>query len=180
MFVRNSLLCFLLYTCLFLGNNALADPDPSLEYPVKAAFLYKFALYVEWPASAFESEDSPVAVGVLGSPGMVEQVEAAVRDRLLAGRPVTVSRAADQDLFRFHMLFVARSEQSRLARRSVPDELPVLVVTESPDWPGFGVINFVVADDRIRFDVDLESAGKRGLSLSAQLLNVARNIRGRP
>lgn len=178
---RTGLLCFLLAIWLVLAGATRAESGYPLEYPVKAAFLYKFALYVEWPESAFDTAESPVSVGVLGPMRMLEQVEGAVRGRSLAGRPVTVSRVVDQDLSRFHILFVARSEQASLARQSIPGDLPMLVVTESPAWQDLGsVINFVLADERIRFDVDLASAERRGLDVSAQLLNVARDVRGKP
>lgn len=175
------LLFCLVAACLIQVSITRAEPNSSLEYPVKAAFIYQFALYVEWPESTFESGESPVLVGVLGPQWMLEEVEAAVRGRSLSGRPVKVTHVVDQDFSNLHVLFVARSEEERLARRSDPVDHPVLVVTESPEWQGLGsVINFVLSDDRIRFDVDLASAEKRGLSLSSQLLNLARNIQGKP
>ncbi len=181
MFARTSLLFCLVVAGLLLVDVTQAETDSPLEYQVKAAFLYKFALYVEWPESAFETGKSPVSVGVLGPRWLRNQVEAAVRGRSLAGRPVTVTRVVDQDLSDFHVLFVVRSEEERFAPGSVSGDRPMLVVTESPNWQEFGsVINFVLMDDRIRFDVDLASAEKRGLSLSSQLLNVARKVRGKP
>lgn len=181
MFVRISLLFSLVAVCLVPVDVTQAETDSPLEYQVKAAFLYKLALYVEWPESAFETAESPVSVGVLGPRWMRNQVEAAVRGRSLASRSVTVTHAAEQDLSNFHVLFVVRSEERRLDRRLVSGDPPVLVVTESPDWQELGsVINFVLTEDRIRFDVDLAAAEKRGLSLSSQLLNVARNVRGKP
>lgn len=181
MLTRTGLLCCLLAVCFIQVGDARAEKDTTLEYPVKAAFLYKFALYVEWPESAFESRESPFLVGVLGPGWMLDQVEAAVRGRSLAGRPITVTQVVGQDLSQFHVLFLVRSEESRLARQSISGDLPVLVVTESPNWQEWGsVINFVLMEDRIRFDVDLEAAEKRGLSLSSQLLNVARNVQSKP
>lgn len=174
------LVALFFFGSLVLPGASAAESWSQPEYPVKAAFLYKFALYVEWPESAFETETSPLVVGVRGPDQLIAQVEDAVRDRDLDGRPFVVRRITGREFDAVHLLFVAGSEQSRVSRLlPLPERRATLVVTESPAGLDAGaVINFVIRDDRVRFDVDLESAEKYGLKLSAQLLKIARRVRG--
>lgn len=155
--------------------------DNIAEYQVKAAFLYKFCLYVEWPPSAFANADSPIVLGVAGPENLVAELENITRGRALNGRSLQVRRIDNNTgLAGLHMLFVTRSEQVRLPQFVAQvQKLPLLLVTESPSGlDDGGGINFAVQDNRVRFDVGLDSINRQGLRLSAQLLKVARTVRG--
>ena len=180
--LRRFLVALLFSVWVSTGGAVMADTPAPLEYPVKAAFLYKFALYVEWPEDAFATQVSPVIVGVIGPPELVDQVREAMHDRHLNGRPIEVRQVTRPDLNKFHLLFIARSAQANLEELLDPKaRRPLLVVTEAPGALEAGsVINFDVTDERVRFDVNLNSAGNRGLRVSAQLLNVARTVQGAP
>jgi hypothetical protein len=161
------------------AGPAAAQEATPLERRVKAAFLYKFAGYVEWPASAFRAGDQPLVIGVLGDDALAEDLERAVRGRTSGGHPVLVRWVDDAaNPGDVHLLFVARSEHHRVADvlRAVRQR-PVLVVTESRDALRQGsMINFVLDQGRVRFEVDLDAVSRSGLGLSSRLLSVARNV----
>ena len=157
-----------------------ADDARTLEERVKAAYLYRFAEYVEWPEGAFARRDTPVTIGVIGSETLADELAQAVVGRTVNDRPVTIRRLKPgEPLTGVHVLFIGRSESARLnqlAQGAQPRS--ILTVTESEGALAQGsVINFVVADRRIRFEISLESAEKSKLRLSSRLLAVAQQVR---
>ena len=157
-----------------------ADDARTLEDRVKAAYLYRFAEYVEWPEGVFARRDTPVTIGVLGSDTLADELAQAVVGRTINDRPVTIKRLKPgEPLTGVHVLFIARSESARLnqlAQGAQPRS--ILTVSESDGALAQGsVINFVVADRRVRFEISLESAEKSKLRLSSRLLAVAQQVR---
>jgi hypothetical protein len=160
-----------------------AEDSESLERRVKAAFLYKFAGYVEWPTKAFARPETPVTIGVIGAEPLAAELVQAVTGRTVNDRPVTVRRLKPgESLAGLHILFVGRAESARLdqlAQSARPRS--ILTVTESDGALARGsVINFVLTDGRVRFEIALDSAEKSGLKLSSRLLAVAQQVTGTP
>jgi hypothetical protein len=162
--------------------RAQAETDRALEQRVKAAFLYRFADFVVWPESAFAKPDSPFVIAVVGADGVAEHLRTLTSGRTVGGRPIEIRRVGASDpVAAAHILFISGSDRARLREilRSGPRNS--LVVTEVDGALDQGsVINFVIAEDRVRFEISLESAEKRGLRLSSRLLAVARSVRGNP
>jgi hypothetical protein len=163
--------------------RAAENPDSVLERRVKAAFLWKFAGYVEWPSAAFAQPDSPIVIAVAGSDALADDVEEAVSGRRVGERPMRVRRLrAEGRLEGNHILFIARSvDRARTAELlGLAGGKPMLTVTESEHAPPPGsVINFFSVEDRVRFDISREAAEQNGLRLASQLLAVARQVKGR-
>lgn len=161
---------------------AQADEDAAtLEDRVKAAYLYKFAGYVEWPAKSFVRPDTPVTIAVIGSDPLVLELNQAVVGRTVNDRPIAVKRLkAGESLAGVHVLFIGKAESGRLNQLAqTAQSRSILTVTDSEGALAQGsVINFVVADRRVRFEVALDSAEKSGLRLSSRLLAVAQQVRG--
>jgi hypothetical protein len=158
---------------------ARADEDTSLERKVKAACLYKFASYVEWPAHAFTTPEEPVTIGVLGDETLAEDLRRLVAGRKSGGRPIAVRPVRDLDaLYELRVLFVADRESRRIEEIAAAAEGgATLVVTETKGAIGRGtMINFVLHEGRVRFDVDLTAVARGGLTLSSRLLAVAQNV----
>lgn len=157
-----------------LGAHAQQATEPS----VKAAFLYKFAGYVEWPANAFPSQDTPVVIGVAGSDEVASELEKLVPGRNVNGRIVLVRRLREGEALRgIHVVFVARGETNARALIRAAQQQGSLVVTESERGLELGsAINFVPAEDRIGFEVSLEAAERSGLRISSRMLAVARRV----
>ena len=153
------------------------------ERGVKAAFLYKFASYVEWPESAFARPDAPLVFGVLGSEPMAQELTRLAANRSVDGRPLQVRHLKDGDaLTGLHVLFVGQAEGARLDQVSrATHAQPTLIVTESTGALGRGsTINFMVAEGRVKFAISTENADKRALKLSSRLLTVAQNMGAAP
>jgi len=156
-----------------------ADGPSRLDVRVKAAFLYRFTEYVDWPGSAFASPDAPFVIAVLGDDGIADELVSVLANRDYGGRRFELKRLAENEpIGDVHILFVGRareeSEQVKAALRA-----PMLVVTDAVAMPARGsTINFSVVGERIRFDVALEDAERRGLKLSSRLLTVAQTVRG--
>ncbi len=160
--------------------SALADGrSASLERGVKAAFLYKFGGYVEWQSSAFPTADAPFTIGVVGDDALARELASVVADRMIGTRRVLVTALAERDSVEgLQMLFVARPASSQMAQLMRDIQLrQVLVVTE---WEGAltegSMINFVLRNARVRFEISLGQAERHGLALSSRLLGVAHSV----
>ncbi len=157
-------------------------PLAALERQVKAAYLYKFAGFVEWPDSSFKAGDSALTIGVAGSELLAEQLERMVAGRQINGHPVLVRRVRPGDsLAGLHILFADHSlERSVLgAMMAAARGQSVLTVTDAEDGLAHGaMIGFIVADERLRFEVGLKLAQSSGLRISARMLAVAHKVQG--
>jgi hypothetical protein len=164
---------------LFGPMSPRAADSPSLEYQVKAAFLVKLAMFVEWPAKAFASPEAPIRIGILGrSPFGKDFDEVAAKERI-NGRRLEVRVATDiAGLRECHIVFIAQSEQGRLAEiKAAVAGQPVLTVGDHPEFAqDGGMVNFIKEDGRVRFEVNRAAADKVGLRLSSKLLQVARVV----
>ena len=153
------------------------------EYRVKAAFLYKFASYVEWPARVFVRPESPFVFGVSGADALGEELGQVVVGHSVGGRPVLIRKLRRGDSVEgLHILFVGGTDGGRPAEVLASAKgKPVLTVTESADTFALGsIINFVIVDDKVRFDVALREAELCNLRVSARLLSVARKVLAGP
>jgi len=165
---------------LCAGASVAADESPQdIEQRVKAAFLFKFGGYVEWPERVFPRSDSPLVIGVAGADVLAEELSRITSGRTMNGRPVTVRRIrSGEQATGVHVLFVGRSEAGRLGELlPMTQGQPVLTVTETEKGLAQGsVINFVVVDNRVRFEVSLAAANRNGLRIGAPLLAVAQRV----
>ncbi|MES2261102.1 MAG: YfiR family protein [Pseudomonadota bacterium] len=157
---------------------ALAQ-DGVLERQVKAAYLYKFAGFVEWPEGSFVRPDSALVIGVMGAEALAEQLEQTVAGHTANGHPLLVKRLRKgESPAGVHILFLGALDRATLqdviaATRSQP----LLTVSDSEEAYALGsIINFVVADDRLRFEVALKPAATARIRISARMLSVAYKV----
>ncbi len=161
-------------------GTAMAAPDPTLERAVKAAFLYKFLSYVEWPAATFADANAPYVIGVYGAEGIERELRTLAGSRSSAGRPLEVRTVRRGDaLTGLQVLFVGSGETPLpAAMAAAVSQHPMLVISEGDRVPGIpSAIHMVVVDGRVRFDVNTASAERAGIKLSSRLLAVARSVR---
>ena len=168
---------------LLLGAGLVAacraQSAEALEYRIKAAFVCKFAGYVEWPAQVFAGPDSPIVIGVVGNDAVAYELTRTATGLTVDGRALLVRRWRRGDpVAGLHLLYIASSEGGRLAEiLAAVKGQPVLVVTESSEAMPLGsMINFVVVDDKVRFDIAPQAAELSRLRISARLLGVARTL----
>jgi hypothetical protein len=162
------------------GGTVLADRHAAEEYRVKAAFLYNFTKFVEWPEIVFRDASDPFVIAVLGEDPFGSALDI-LKGKTVNGRPLIVRRAAAiGELGRFHLLFVAASERSRLA--SVLPAAHAMHALTVGDVKGFaeqgGAIQLVRDGDRIGFRVNQDASRRAELKVSSKLLALARAVTG--
>jgi len=169
-----TLACFLALTMTAAAQSARAP-----EYQVKAAFLYNFAKFVEWPAQAFSSSPAPFRICVLGRDPFGDTLTSIVQGKLIYGHPiVALTLPSAAEVRPCHVLFISNTDSAIL--KAALDRMrgfPILTVGESADFlPLGGMINFVLEQDRVRFEINLGAAEQHHLKLSSKLLAVARVV----
>lgn len=163
------------------GVHAQA-PGAALERQVKAAYLFKFGAFVEWPEASFARPDSALVIGVAGNEQLAEELERMVAGRSVNGHPVKVRRVQPGEaLADLHILFLDRSlERGTLsAMLTGARSHALLTVSDAAEAPAQGcMITFLVADDKLRFDVALRHVAPSRLRISARMLAVAHKVQG--
>jgi hypothetical protein len=175
MFVRVKFF-FALGLLLWPAVVVSAQESPAIEYRLKAAFLWNFAKFVDWPTNAFANDKAPFVIGVLGDNPFGADLEQTVKGKLINDHPITVKSYRNAtDARASHILFVSSSEESKL-----PDIIeslrgaPVLTVGEYEQFTqSGGMINFVREANKIRFQINDEAAKAAGLKISSKLLSLA-------
>lgn len=148
------------------------------EYQVKAAFIFNFASFIEWPRSAFRSPDDPFTICVLGRNPFGHALETVVEGRVVDGRSFVVRQPADVgDVSGCHILFISSSE--RLRFRSILAGLQnnsVLPVGDTSDFiAAGGVVAFRLEDGKVRIEIDARAAKARNLRVSSRLLSLTQS-----
>jgi hypothetical protein len=156
---------------------ASAWAAPLSEYEVKAAFLFNFAKFVDWPAKP-SGEIRLCLVGADPFDGALSTFENRMigDKRFVSGR---IGLRSDAELLGCDMLYIARSEQDRLASllRAVKD-LPILTVGDGEGYARLGVmINFYLDQGKVRFEINPNTPKRAGLRLSAKLMQLGRLVR---
>jgi uncharacterized protein DUF4154 len=173
------LLAFGLFAMLS-PHRVMADEEP-LEFAVKAAFITKFVPFVEWPNGALAGSGGAFRICVAGRDPFGDLLERAADHQSISGRRVTIHRVP----------VVARSNGCQVLyaagspAQPVADMLaavrgtPVLTLTDhAPDPRSRGMINFIISDNRVRFEIDEAAAEQNGLAISSKLLSLATRVLG--
>ncbi|MGK5078686.1 YfiR family protein [Janthinobacterium sp. HLX7-2] len=167
----------LLLSVLYAGAQAQVPED--LERQVKAAYLYKFAGYVEWPDGSFGRPDAPLVIGVAGADALAEQLELSVAGRSVNGRSVQVRKVRrGEPLAGLHVLYLGALDKPALQEMLAASRgLALLTVSDSDEVYAMGsMINFVMADDKVRFDVALKPVAQAHIRISARMLLAAYRV----
>ena len=170
----------LVATCL--TAKAHAQPPARSEYEVKAAYLFSFGRFIEWPSARSEAD---FAICVLGADPFGPVLDATLAGTAVRGRKVVARRlSGTASAQACHIVFISASEDRQLgAILAALGRAGVLTVSDIPQFVGRGgMIQFHTADNRIRFQIDLQPAADAGLTMSSDLLRVASAVRreGRP
>jgi hypothetical protein len=185
--LRPALLLQVLMLCVMLhAGAAVSDGNPArneaeadnVVRAVKAAYLYKFLGYVEWPPAQLAPPGAPFVIGVAGNDDLADELERVVAGRVVNGRNLVVRRIRpDEPLTGVHLLYIGTSDSARQQRLlKLAQQRPILTVTDSEPTGAGAIINFKTVDNRVRFEVTLGAAEKSGLQLSSRLLSVALKV----
>jgi hypothetical protein len=173
---RRFLLALLL---LAMGAAVGADARSDLEYQVKAAFLFNFAKFVEWPADALKGPRDPMAICVLGKDPFGASLDDVVRGETVNGRSLVVRRTHQVlEARECQVVFLAESERRRQAEiLSAMEGASILTVGEGDGFlDDGGIVRLVLDQNRVRFDINLTAAEANRLKLSSKLLRLARSL----
>lgn len=157
------------------GSNAMPAP-PAAEYQVKAAYLFNFSQFVEWPTTAYASADAPFVIGILGEDPFGGALDQVVRGESLSGHPLVVKRFRDADeIAGCNILFIGRGEAPRLEQTlQAVRGRHILTVT---DFTGAesraAIIVLKTENNRIRMRINIDEARANDLVISSKLLRPA-------
>ncbi|HEX9002623.1 MAG TPA: YfiR family protein [Blastocatellia bacterium] len=158
-----------------------AQTQTANEYEVKAAFLYNFAKFVEWPPEAFGSGGgTALIVGIIGDDPFGSAIDRTISGKTVNGRQLTIRRLKwGQNLKDCHVLFVSSSEQKRLPQiLEILKGASVLTVSEMDQFSQQGgVIGFVMENSKVRFEINTSASEQARLKISSKLLALARIVR---
>jgi len=171
-------LCIGWLALLLLFNCAHAAPVPG-EYQVKAVFLFNFTHFVEWPADAFAGPAAPFVIGVLGQDPFGAALDEAVRGETVNGRPLVVQRYSGVgDLKPCQILFIDRSIDGEMekALASLGHQRTLTVSDLDSATPRAVIIRFLNENQKIRLQINVDSARNAGLTISSKLLRPAQVI----
>lgn len=161
---------------------AQSATSSDVERQVKAAYLYKFGNYVEWPERAFGA-DANLHIGIIGAGDLADELAQAVAGRVINGHQVIVHKLRPgESLSGMHILFISSANNNRLAEilANVKGQ-PVLTITESEQGLSLGsMINFVIVAGKLRFEVAPKVAQQGSLNISARLLSAAQKVASGP
>ena len=157
---------------------AAGSPAQSEEYQVKAAFLYNFAKFVEWPAPVAPSE--PFVICILGQNPFGTALADAVREKVAGGRPFAVHLISDSpSKSSCQILFINSSDRQRFHSMAGNFKGSGMLTVGEASWfiADGGIINFKLVDGKIRFDISVQAAELAHLSISSKLLSLAQIVK---
>jgi hypothetical protein len=169
--------CYRLLFCIFVVFTAGAQTID--EYQVKAAFLYNFAKFVEWPALTFKADKDPLRICVLGQNPFGNALVEGVGGKTVVGRSLAVSDISDVSQGAdCQILFIGSSERKRL--RAIFADLRMTGILTVGETEGFatqgGIVNFKLEDGRVRLEINIEAASQAKLRISSKVLNLAQIV----
>jgi len=160
-----------------------AQAEPSGEYQLKAAFLFNFAKFVDWPPSSFASPQSPFVVCILGPDPFGHAIDEVLKGKTIEDRPVAIERLkVIAQLRQCHMVFVSQSESFHLAEiiQTLHGSCVLLVGEADGFAEAGGTIQFALEDNHVRFLINPDAAARAGLKVSSKLLSLARVVHDSP
>lgn len=152
------------------------DSAPNREYQIKAVFLFNFTRFVDWPQTAFQNQQAPLLICVLGEDPYGKNLDEVVEGETAHGHPLAVSRLGGvEEAAHCHILYVSGSEQPRFREiHAALNGRPVLTVGDTPEFIGSGgIVRFETVAGKIRLSINLEAAKRAGLTFSSKLLRSA-------
>jgi hypothetical protein len=165
-----------LWLLLAAGFGYAQTPRPPSEYQLKAAFLYNFAKFIDWPPETFPDDKSPFIIGILGDNPFGTDLERTVADKKINDRPIAIRpfRTA-AEATNCQILFISSSEKKRFSEiiQSLHGSA-VLTVGEAGQFiESGGMVNFVQEASKIRFQINDDAAKAARLKISSKLLSLA-------
>jgi len=174
-------LAVLLVTASNSQPKASAESSATTEYDVKAAFLFHFAQFVEWPPDAFKDEHTPLTYCTIGEDAFHGSLDESVRGKRIGNRELRVRHLKEREqIDGCYVLFLSAAQRGRQGEPlASANGHPVLTVGETEHFvQEGGIIGFCLEEKKVRFEINLEAAGRAQLKISAKLLALAKTVLG--
>jgi len=181
---------------LFVASQAPAESTPSREYQVKVAFLYNFIMFVDWPEEKMPASNEPIIIGIIGKDPFGNAFDP-IKDKQAKDRKVVVKKfegleelkKLDETKFnqqieaikKCHLLFICLSEEKVVKEiTDLVKDNSILIVGDMPKFleTSGGIINFVLEEQKVRFEINATAAKQAGLKIRSQLLRLATRVIG--
>ncbi len=173
--IRRILITVLVTIGFHSSQSIAAQNNTPREYEIKAAFLYNFAKFIEWPEAAFSDTSAPIVFGVLGDDPFKEYLDA-LEGKKIKDRPIEVKRFKNiMDVEMVHVIFISISENTHLKEilAHFADQYTLTVGDVNGFTENGGIINFVNKRNKIRFEVNMDASESAHLKISSKLLKLA-------
>jgi len=156
-----------------------AQNSTPTEYQIKAAFIYNFARFTDWPGRAFADANSPMVIGVLGQNVFGDDLALTINGKVIKGHPLQFKQFGSLDeATGCQVLFISASEKSHFSKIiGRLQDASILTVSEKTDdfISDGGMINLIIMSNKVRFQINNDAAKKAGLTISSKLLSLAVN-----
>jgi len=165
---------------VFRATPGSAQVVRAPEYSLKAAYLFNFTQFVEWPSNSFISPDAPIVIGVLGEDPFGGALDQAIKGKAVHGRSFELKRFKQIGEMRgCHVLFVCASEAARLPEIFLAAQKGGILTVSDIDRfaERGGIINFYKENNKVRFKINLNAAERAGTKISSQLLRLGTIVR---
>jgi hypothetical protein len=158
---------------------AWSQSNANTGYEIKAAFLFNFAKFIDWPPSSFSTPQSPYTICILGRDPFGNVLDETLKGKTIGDRPLAVRRLTDKAEARHcQIAFVSSSETAHLVE--IVGSLQganVLLVGESNGFAAMGgTIEFTLEDNHVRFAINTDAANRSGMKFSSKLLALAKIV----
>ena len=177
--IRPALIKAMVLLCAMVFAMDFECRGQPTEYQIKAAFIYNFARFVDWPTEAFADTNSPMVIGVLGENVFGNDLAQTINGKTIRGHPLIFKEfKSATDVKECHVLFISSSEKGRLSKifAQLQGSSILTVGDEMDSFIGDGgMINLRIVDDKVRFEINNEAAKKANLVISSKLLSLAIN-----
>lgn len=161
--------------CLCLPPVFQSQTSPLPEYKIKAVFLFNFTQFVEWPHDAFNNNNDPFVIGILGKDPFGKYIDEVVQNEKVGNHPLTIMRYHNtNEINNCQVLFIESDDSNLSAVLSALNNRAILTVS---DMQGFtqagGIIGFITTDNKIKLQININAAKEAELNISSKLLSVA-------
>ncbi len=189
--LKTHILLFFVLSLLASGQAQQVQAAESKEYQIKAAFLYNFIQFVDWPKEKAADSNTPIIIGILGKDPFGTILDS-IKNKKIKGKSVVIRRVKTleelekseesndkiNELKQCHVLFICSSENKNL--RQIIDLIKtdnILTVGEADNFlENGGIINFMLEEKKVRFEINLDAANTSNLKISSQLLRLAEKV----
>ena len=162
-----------------LAHVEISAQTTSREYQIKAAFLFSFTQFIEWPDNAYDHSSAPFIIGILGEDPFGPVIDQTVAGEKVNGHPIIIERYATvKDMRKCHIIFISKKVTNPEEVISALSNSKTLTVSDNSNFSKHGgMIMFMMQQNKTRFEINLSVAKASDIRISSKLLSVAQAVR---